>query len=321
MNEKDFDDLLTDTTQAILDGKTCSILGLTEVTIRLLKSLESSCLIQSFDGIYIHDNSKQSLPKLSLPIKNIQELAKSECQAIVVAEDAGKEDLIEMALPYITESVRIIIAGYRHFAFRDKIFNEEYAQLLVPSLANGYPNTLIHIYQCLKNAARLNLDGIVVEFGMFKGGTTMFISRVIERLGMNWSVYGFDTFDGFPPRRSPLDMYAHPDCVFTDVDSVKRYLEGRNVEIVVGDIYETYIRLENKNIVLCFFDTDNYSSSAKVLDRLKEQIVVGGAIVFDHFTGVNRFRYTLGERFAGKILLDDPRYFHLHDTGVFYRQK
>ena len=286
-----------------------------------MKSLESQCLIQSLNGIYIHDISKQNLPKLSLPIRNIQELAESDCQAIVVAEDAGKEDLIEMALPYITESVRIIIAGYGHLAFRDKIFYEEYAQLLVPSLANGYPNTLIHIYQCLKNAARLNLEGIVVELGMFKGGTTMFISRVIERLGMNWSVYGFDTFDGFPPRRSPLDMYAHPDCVFTDVDSVKRYLEGRNVEIVVGDIYETYIQLENKNIILCFFDTDNYSSSAKVLERLKEQIVVGGAIVFDHFTGVNRFRYTLGERFAGKILLDDPRYFHLHDTGVFYRQK
>ena len=321
MNEKDFKNLLADTNRALLDGQICSILGLTEVTIRLLNSLDPSCLIQSFDGIYINDVSKKNLPKLSLPIKNIQDLAKSECQALVVAEDDGKEDLIEMALPYLAESAKIIIAGYGHLAFRDKLFNEEYAQLLVPSLANGYPNTLIHIYQCLRSAARLDLDGIVVEFGMFKGGTTMFISRIIERLGMNWSVYGFDTFAGFPPQRSPLDMYAHPDCVFTDLDSVKRYLDGRNVEIVIGDIYETYMQLENKNIILSFFDTDNYSSSAKVLELIKEQIVVGGAIVFDHFTGVDRFRYTLGERFAGKILLADPRYFHLHDTGVFLRQK
>jgi hypothetical protein len=48
--------------------------------------------------------------------------------------------------------------------------------------------------------------------------------------------------------------------------------------------------------------------------------VPGGAIVFDHFTGTDRFRYTLGERIAGRVLLDDPRYFHLHGTGVFYRQ-
>ena len=49
--------------------------------------------------------------------------------------------------------------------------------------------------------------------------------------------------------------------------------------------------------------------------------MVGGAIVFDHFTGVNRFRYTVGERIAGLPLLDDARYFHLHGTGVFYRQR
>ena len=37
---------------------------------------------------------------------------------------------------------------------------------------------------------------------------------MIERLGASWPVIGFDTFGGFP-RRSPLDMYDHPDCVFT----------------------------------------------------------------------------------------------------------
>lgn len=34
----------------------------------------------------------------------------------------------------------------------------------------------------------------------------MFLSRVIERLGANWSVIGFDTFGGFPTHRSPLAM-------------------------------------------------------------------------------------------------------------------
>jgi O-methyltransferase len=72
----------------------------------------------------------------------------------------------------------------------------------VPSLANGYPNSLVHLYQCLANAARLGLSGAVAEFGMFKGGTTMFLSRVIKRLGASWPVIGFDTFGGFPPRRS-----------------------------------------------------------------------------------------------------------------------
>ncbi len=201
------------------------------------------------------------------------------------------------------------------------MFEEERAQLLVPSLANGYPDSLIHLYQCLANAARLSLRGVVAEFGVFKGGTTMFLSRVIERLGADWPVIGFDTFGGFPPRRSPLDMYDHPDCVFTDLGAVQRYLGGRDIEIIAGDIARTCRRLEGESLVLTFIDTDNYAPATAALEVVRKRTVPGGAIVFDHFTGTDRFRYTLGERIAGRVLLDDPRWFHLHGTGVFYRQE
>ena len=88
---------------------------------------------------------------------------------------------------------------------------------------------------------------------MFKGGTTMLISRFIEAIGATWKVYGFDTFDGFPPRRSPLDMYDHPDCVFLDGDRVRAMFAGRNVEIVAGDVVETVGVLANEEHrpVLC----------------------------------------------------------------------
>ena len=116
-------------------------------------------------------------------------------------------------------------------------------------------------------------------------------------------------------------MYAHPDCAFTDLAAVRRYCTGRNIEIVPGDIVETCDRLVNEDIVVSFIDTDNYTPAAAALRVVQQRTVVGGAIVFDHFTGVDKFRYTLGERFAGKVLLNDVRYFHLHGTGVFYRQR
>jgi O-methyltransferase len=43
--------------------------------------------------------------------------------------------------------------------------------------------------------------------------------------------------------------------------------------------------------------------------------------VFDHATGTDRFCYTLGERLAAARLHDDSNWFHLHATGVFYRQR
>jgi len=202
----------------------------------------------------------------------------------------------------------------------DPTFEQETANALVPSFANGYPNCLIHLWQVLQNAARLGLDGTIVEFGMFRGGTTMLLSRFAERLGKDWPVVGFDTFDGFPSPRSPLDMYSHPDCVFLDEAAARRYLAGRNVEIISGDIVKTASRLADRDIVLAFIDTDNYTSATAALDAVQNQIVPGGAIVFDHFTGVDRFLYTLGERVAAKRLLGDPRFFNLHGTGVFLRQ-
>jgi O-methyltransferase len=240
---------------------------------------------------------------------------------LVVAADVGKEDLLCAALPFISGTPKVVVAGYGHLGFRDAAFEEEQAQLLVPSLANGYPDSLIHLYQCLVNADRLGLSGVVAEFGMFKGGTTMFLSRVIERLGAAWPVIGFDTFGGFPPRRSPLDMYDHPGCIFTDLAAVRHYLDGRDIEIVSGDIAATCGRLEREDLVLTFIDTDNYTPARAALDVVRERTVPGGAIVFDHFTGTDRFRYTLGERIAGRVLLDDPRWFCLHGTGVFYRQQ
>lgn len=144
--------------------------------------------------------------------------------------------------------------------------------------------------------------------------------KVIVRLGAAWPVIGFDTFGGFPSRRSPLDMYEHPGCVFTDLAAVRRYLDGRDIEIVPGDIAATCRRLGGEDLVLTFIDTDNHTPAKAALEVVRGRTVPGGAIVFDHFTGTSRFRYTLGERIAGRVLLDDARYFHLHGTGVFYRQ-
>jgi O-methyltransferase len=320
MREEDYARLLDDTQQELLAGVgPVGVLGLTPVTLRLLASLAPAGLDRAVAAVYV-PAVPGDCPPLTVPVRPFDTLCEAQCGLLVVAADAEKEDLLCAALPFVPGAPKVIVAGYGHLGFRDRVFQEEQAQLLVPSLANGYPNSLVHLYQCLVNAARLGLSGVVAEFGMFKGGTTMFLSKVIERLGASWPVIGFDTFGGFPSRRSPLDMYDHPGCVFTDLAAIQRYLDGRDIEIVPGDITDTCRRLEGEDLVLSFIDTDNYTPARAALDMVRERTVPGGAIVLDHFTGTDRFRYTLGERIAGRVLLDDPRWLHLYGTGVFYRQ-
>ncbi len=253
-------------------------------------------------------------------VRPLWELGSSNPDIVVVAEDAGKEAILDAIASSVPAETKIVIGGFAHFEFRDPTFDLVRRDLFIPSFANGYRHCLVHIYQCLANAQRRGLRGAVAEFGMFKGGTTMLISRFIEALGADWKVYGFDTFDGFPAKRSLLDMYSHPDCVFLDVDTVRAVFGGRNVEIVEGDVVETVSRLAEEDLVLSFVDTDNFTSAEAIIRVIAERTVVGGAVVFDHWTGHDRHIDTIGERMAARTLAADGRYFNLHGTGVFLRQ-
>ena len=313
MKPNDFAELLTDIKNALVGGKRAfAILGHTtlsyEVTERFRSWGADTCVL----GIYDSTSAGS--------VRAFEQLSEDKPDTVIVASDDEKEMLLERAAPFLDPETEVILAGYGHFHFRDELFDAVVASAVVPSLANGYPHTLTHLYQCLRNAARLKLDGVVAEFGMFKGGTTLMLASFIERLGACWHVIGFDTFDGFPPKRSVLDMYAHPGCVFRDEAFVRRAVTGTGIEVVSGDVVETVHRLDQEDVVLAYVDMDNYSPAVAVLDVIQDRTVVGGAIVFDHFTGRNRFRYTLGERMAARRLLEDERYFHLHDTGVFLRQ-
>jgi O-methyltransferase len=302
-------------------GAKVAILGATSTTVGLVNLLSEAGSRDAIVGVFSPSTAESARLPDGVQVRPIADLQQSLPDLIVVADDVHKEELLEAAIPHIVGLPRILIFGFGHFSFRDPIYQDELQALPVPSLANGYPNSRAHIFQCLCNAARLGLRGVVAELGMFQGGTTMFISRVIERLGAEWPIIGFDTFTGFPKRTSPLDLYSHQDCAATSLQAVREYLKGRRVEIVPGDITSTHERLIEEDLVLTFFDTDNFSPASAALRLVRERTVVGGCIVFDHFSGADRFLYTIGERIAAKSLLDDPRYFHLHGTGVFYRQR
>jgi O-methyltransferase len=297
-------------------GTNVAIVGWTPAAIEIAADPVFSTGAASFLGIFVPGKST-----MQAPVKPLDQLAAEQPEVVVIAEDAGKESLLEAVAALLPPETKLLIGGFSHFAFRDEIFDRVRRELFIPSFANGYQHSLVHLYQCLQNAHRQGLKGVVAEFGMFKGGTTMLLSKFIEEIGADWKVFGFDTFNGFPPRRSALDMYAHPDCVFLDVDLVKAVFAGRNVEVVEGDVVQTVSHLQDQDLVLSFVDTDNFSSANAIIRVIAARTVVGGAILFDHWTGHERHLDTIGERIAARALAADERYFYLHGTGVFLRQR
>jgi len=252
------------------------------------------------------------------------ELGPSEPDLVVIALDREKQNLLREAANALDSAdplPRVVLAGLGHQGQVDSLFEDLEAPALVPSYATGHPHTRAHLYDCLKAAAANSHEGAIVELGAFKGGTSVWLAKAAAALGLrNCPVIGFDAWDGFPPRRSLLDLYEHPRCVFKDIDAVRRYTEPYGIELVVGDIAETApVRLKSVPVLLAFVDTDNYSGSRAALEVIVQNLVPGGTIVLDHFYTIGDYVYTVGERIAASEALEGRGLLNLTGTGVFVK--
>lgn len=250
------------------------------------------------------------------------ELAAMRPSLVVITRDAEKESLLRAvadALAGQEPLPAVVLGGLAHQELDDETFAELEAPALVPSYATGHPHTRAHLYDCLRAAATRGREGAIVELGAFKGGTSVWLAKAAMALGLrNCPVIGFDAWDGFPPRRSLLDLYQHPRCVFKDIDAVRRYTEPYGIELVVGDIADTApARLKSVPVLLAFVDTDNYSGARAAMEVIGENLVPGGAIVLDHFHTTGEYAYTVGERIAASEALSGAGLLHLRGTGVF----
>jgi len=141
----------------------------------------------------------------------------------------------------------------------------------------------------------------------------------VEHFGVEGKVWGFDTFAGFPERRSVLDIYTSQADEFRDLRTVKAVTAVDNrIELVVGDISDTVERIRGVPLVMCLFDTDNYSGTRTALSLAYEQVVPGGILAFDHYYSPD-WPETIGEQIAADELLDGAAVFHLHGTGIFLK--
>lgn len=104
----------------------------------------------------------------SASVKPLKELSAHFPDILVIAEDAGKERILEAIASTLSPNTKIVIGGFSHFEFSDPVFDKIRRDVFIPSFANGYRHSLVHIYQCLQNAHLRGLKGCVAEFGMFK---------------------------------------------------------------------------------------------------------------------------------------------------------
>jgi hypothetical protein len=251
-----------------------------------------------------------------------EELVSFSPDVIVLCTDIYKDEILSV-LNRIKWAVlpRYMVAGTAHQQKVEARVHRLTEHLPIQSFAIGYPGVKEHMYDILAAKRRSGAEGYVAELGVFEGGTLLFLKNVIKELGFKETkLVGFDTFDTFPKPTKLLDQFFMEEFTCKHGEATIQLLRSEGIEVVQGNIIDTYRWLEDTSLLLTFIDTDNYSSANVALPLVWENTQVGGAVVFDHYYTDEKYLTTIGERVAvWEFFKDRTDYINLSNTGVFIK--
>ncbi len=140
-----------------------------------------------------------------------------------------------------------------------------------------------------------SLKGDVVECGVGKGGTFLFFSYLVNRDKTKRTIWGFDSFEGFPEpseedasaRNPKKGEWSDTSQQFIE-DTLKRaYVSLNNAKFVKGFFENTLDSYSKEPIALLHIDVDLFDSYKLVLEELFPYVAEGGVIMFDEYDHPN----------------------------------
>lgn len=138
------------------------------------------------------------------------------------------------------------------------------------------------VLYCLARQA-LHLAGDFAECGVYKGGTALLVSRVLEK---RKTFHLFDSFEGLPEPDAEREPHLHAGLFrATSAEAVGKLLAGSGeaIDVRAGWIPETFSGLEDLGYAFVHVDVDLYRSTLDCLDYFYPRLTTGGVLVFDDY--------------------------------------
>ena len=191
---------------------------------------------------------------------------------------------------------------------------------------------LANVRECVTTALAEGVPGDLVETGVWRGGTAIYLRAILAALGdTDRTVWACDSFEGLPeadaeryPVDIPLRLHEHSQLAI-GLDQVRanfaRYqLLDDQVRFVPGWFRDTLPKLavEIGPIAVLRLDGDMYESTIDALTHLEPLVSPGGYVIVDDYNGIDACRQAVTDYRAAQRITAE-----VHDvdwTAVWWRK-
>lgn len=191
---------------------------------------------------------------------------------------------------------------------------------------------LANVRDCVTTALADGVPGDLVETGVWRGGTAIYLRAILAALGnTDRTVWACDSFEGLPepdaeryPVDVPLRLHEHSQLAI-GLDAVRqnfaRYgLLDDQVRFVPGWFRDTLPKLATEvgPIAVLRLDGDMYESTIDALTNLEPLVAPGGYVIVDDYNGIDACKQAVIDYRAAEDITAE-----IHDvdwTAVWWRK-
>jgi len=178
---------------------------------------------------------------------------------------------------------------------------------------------LEYVHTLLQEIKEKNIEGEIVEFGIFQGWWINFFWQETERMGLQRRIYGFDSFEGLsepdPKRDGTYWKRGQYACGWEQVSKNVQARQRPRIRLVRG-FFEKSLLGPDAQLVEKFsyvrIDSDLYEPARDCLNYLSNRLADGAILVFDDWPHLLGY----GEQLAFEEWL--VRVPHLEFEFLFY---
>ena len=166
---------------------------------------------------------------------------------------------------------------------------------------------LANVESCVRDVLERGVPGDLIETGVWKGGTTIFMRGLLRAYGVtDRKVYVADSFQGLPPpdaeaypadEGSTLHLWQNLAVGLDDVRAnFERFdLLDDQVEFVKGWFRDTLPALRGHVWSVIRLDGDLYESTRDALRNLYDGLAVGGWVIIDDYSDIAACRQAVAD--------------------------